>query len=138
MRNNIIKPSRDGFVDNISNLEAKFTNSSISLQEALYILKDIHETVNYIYGLYEKYYIKYGLLTALILISCLVFNEIGKLLIALCLCISREYDVCVEFVRYRTQSRSRRRGREDLQETSEENVPAIGLATYRYSRGIEQ
>ena len=136
-------PSRDGVSEDISSLDAKFTNSSISIQEALKILKEVHQTIDYIYGLYQKYYIKYGLLTALIMISCLVCNEVGKLLLKICFCVSREYNVCVDFLRYRTQARSdlrRRRGREAVEEVNnqDEITPSIGLTpTYRYC-GIEQ
>ena len=136
-------PNRDGVSEDISNLDEKFTNSSLSIEETLKIIKELHQTIDYFYGLYQKNYIKYGLLMALIMVGCLVCNEVMKLLVKVCLCVSREYNVCIDFLRYRTQARSdlrRRRGREAVEEVNgqDEISPSIGLTpTYRY-RGIEQ
>ena len=78
-----------------------FGNSTLSIQEALILVRDVHSSVQAIYQIYQKYYLKYGVLIAVILVSVLVLNEAFKLLVSLCLFVSREYSVVKEFVTYR-------------------------------------
>ena len=107
-----------------------FQNTTISFQEALSILADIHGTVKWIYEIYEGYHLRYGMLIALVLLSILVFNEICKILVSMCMFLGKEYHVCREFLQYRTHKQTRRR--QSLQGTSEENRPAIAMPMYCY------
>ena len=124
---------RDDEISNtLGDIMKGFENSTISLQEALILVKDIHSSVQAIYQIYERYYLKYGVLVAIILISILVINEAFKLLVSMCLCISREYSVVKEFVTYRTQRRTNIEGRSTVRE--DESRP-LALSTFRYRRG---
>ena len=129
----ILYPRDDEISNTLGLIMKEFENSTISLQEALSLVKDIHSSVQAIYQIYEKYYLKYGVLVALILISILVVNEAFKLLVSMCLCISREYTVVRDFLTYRTQRRTNIEGRSTVRE---DDSRPLALSTFRYRRGV--
>ena len=114
-----------------------FQNTTVSFEEALSILADIHGTVKWMYEIYQGYHLCYGMLIALVLLSILVFNEICKILVAACMFLAKEYHVCREFLQYRTQKQTQRR--HSSQGTSEERSPTIAMPSlYHLQRsGIE-
>ena len=113
-----------------------FKNSMLSIQEALILVRDVHSSVQVIYQIYQKYYLKYGVLIAVILVSVLVLNEAFKLLISLCLCVSREYSVVREFVTYRTQRRRNIPERPSVRD--DEAQPLATMSTFRYRRNANE
>ena len=57
-------------------------NTTMSFQEALDILVKVHGTVSWLYDIYQKYHLHYGMIIALVLLSILVLSECCKVLAA--------------------------------------------------------